>query len=264
MCAVKDMSLRVTVLVTLFAVLVFGGVVQYWVILDISSPWGLTVPSQVRSYRAEEEGFGQNLYQRSPYGGQRPEKDLQRLGKKGVSAVRGKLAGVVESGAWEVVPESKKPVRRDSFYDRREILLSRMDELMGGFEAKHNERSSGLRDFQDRIGLEKNRFLPPDDKGDLDGNGYLHFPADLAEVESIYGPEILMENDTSLPRKKLTPFAAVGNNIMLTLRTVKNYHSKRLPLLFSTWLTKVNGSNVFLMTDGMDPVWQNRVWKRGI
>ena len=37
----------------------------------------------------------------------------------------------------------------------------------------------------------------------------------------------------------------------LARTTVKN-HKKRLPLLFETWLTKVDSSRVFLVTDGPD------------
>ena len=35
-------------------------------------------------------------------------------------------------------------------------------------------------------------------------------------------------------------------------RTTVSNHRKRLPLLFETWLTKVNTSQVFLVTDGDD------------
>ena len=37
------------------------------------------------------------------------------------------------------------------------------------------------------------------------------------------------------------------------LRTTLSNHKKRLPLLFDTWITKVNSSQVFLVTDGDDP-----------
>ena len=37
-------------------------------------------------------------------------------------------------------------------------------------------------------------------------------------------------------------------------RTTVSNHRTRLPLLFDTWLTKVNTSQVFLVTDGEDPV----------
>ena len=79
-----------------------------------------------------------------------------------------------------------------------------------------------------------------------------------------YGPEILVEYDKTLFERPLSPEEMKGNNIMLTLRTIKSYHNKRLPLLFSTWLTKVNRSNVFLMTDERDSLWQRRVWNAGM
>ena len=41
-------------------------------------------------------------------------------------------------------------------------------------------------------------------------------------------------------------------------RTTVSNHRKRLPLLFDTWLTKVNTSQVFLVTDGDDPF--TRLW----
>ena len=80
------------------------------------------------------------------------------------------------------------------------------------------------------------------------------------ESEVDYEP--LVEHDY-LKSRKLTPYEAAGNDIMLTLRTTQAQHQKRLPLLMDTWLTKVNRSNVFLMTDGKDPVWQERVWNAG-
>ena len=83
-------------------------------------------------------------------------------------------------------------------------------------------------------------------------------------TESPYGPEVLVENDSSLVSRELSRDEAVGNNILLTLRTIQKYHNDRLPLLFDTWLSKVNKSNVFLMTDGKDSTWQRRVWNEGM
>ena len=40
---------------------------------------------------------------------------------------------------------------------------------------------------------------------------------------------------------------------MTALRTTVSNHKKRLPLLFDTWITKVNSSQLFLVTDGDDP-----------
>ena len=46
--------------------------------------------------------------------------------------------------------------------------------------------------------------------------------------------------------------------LFLLHRTTVASHRKRLPLLFDTWITKVNSSQVFLITDGPDPF--TRLW----
>lgn len=77
------------------------------------------------------------------------------------------------------------------------------------------------------------------------------------------GPEILVENSTK-PTRLLTPFEEEGGNIMLTLRTTVPYHQKRLPLLLNTWMTKVNLSKVFLVTDGHDRAVERTAKKIGL
>ena len=72
-----------------------------------------------------------------------------------------------------------------------------------------------------------------------------------------FKPEIFVENMT-LESRTLTPSEASGNDILFTLRTTQQYHNKRLPLLMETWLSKVNRSNVYLVTDGNDALWQKR------
>ena len=54
-----------------------------------------------------------------------------------------------------------------------------------------------------------------------------------------------------------------GNHIMFTLRTTRMYHHVRLPWLFQTWLTTVNRSNVFIVTDGRDEVFEYRAKEAG-
>ncbi len=76
-------------------------------------------------------------------------------------------------------------------------------------------------------------------------------------------PEVLVENDDSLLKRVLTHDEEMGNNIMLTLRTIKKSHKKRLPLLFDTWVSKVNKSNLFIMTDDVDPDLQRQASKEG-
>ena len=43
-------------------------------------------------------------------------------------------------------------------------------------------------------------------------------------------------------------------SVAFVCRTTVSNHKKRLPLLFDTWITKVNSSQLFLVTDGNDPV----------
>ena len=74
------------------------------------------------------------------------------------------------------------------------------------------------------------------------------------------GPEELIEN-SNLPVRTLSDNEKAGNNIMITIRTTKKFHQKRLPILYDTWLTVVNGSNVFLVTDGEDDEYQEKLGK---
>ena len=76
------------------------------------------------------------------------------------------------------------------------------------------------------------------------------------------GPEELIEN-SNLSVRVLSNNEKAGNNIMITIRTTKKFHQKRLPILYDTWLTVVNGSNVFLVTDGEDDEYQEKSKKLG-
>ena len=71
-------------------------------------------------------------------------------------------------------------------------------------------------------------------------------------------PGPLVETDDTLTPRPLTANEQAGNNILFTLRTTMKYHEQRLPVLFDTWLTTVNTSNVFLVTDGGDTKWKGR------
>jgi hypothetical protein len=64
--------------------------------------------------------------------------------------------------------------------------------------------------------------------------------------------------------RELTPFELDGNHILFTIRTSADYHSKRLPVLFHTWLANVNRSNVVIVTDGVDPTLQYRSQEAGM
>ena len=61
----------------------------------------------------------------------------------------------------------------------------------------------------------------------------------------------------------LSSFERSGNNIMFTLRTTLLYHQKRLPQLLQTWISVINSSNVFIVTDGHDQELEDLARKRG-
>ena len=69
--------------------------------------------------------------------------------------------------------------------------------------------------------------------------------------------------NSNLPVRILSDIENAGNNIMITLRTTKKFHQKRLSILYDTWLTVVNGSNVFLVTDGEDDEYREKSKKLG-
>ena len=73
-----------------------------------------------------------------------------------------------------------------------------------------------------------------------------------------FNVEPLVETDDTLTPRPLTANEQAGNNILFTLRTTMKFHQQRLPVLFDTWLTTVNTSNVFLVTDGEDAKWKGR------
>ncbi len=60
------------------------------------------------------------------------------------------------------------------------------------------------------------------------------------------------------PLRNLTAFEASGSDIMFTMRTTLKYHEKRLPVLFDTWLSEIEPSSMFIVTDGED---EDLLWK---
>ena len=50
---------------------------------------------------------------------------------------------------------------------------------------------------------------------------------------------------------------------MFTVRTTVSLHSERLPVLFQTWMSAVNRSNIFIVTDGIEKVLHFRALEAG-
>ena len=79
----------------------------------------------------------------------------------------------------------------------------------------------------------------------------------------LLGKEQLIEN-VQHPSRTLSEFELSGNNIMIAIRTTRKFHQKRLPYIYDTWLTQVNRSNVFLVTDAQDKEYQEKSEKLGL
>ena len=60
-----------------------------------------------------------------------------------------------------------------------------------------------------------------------------------------------------------TTYQKSGNHILFTVRTTASLHHQRLPLIFQTWLSTTNRSNVVLVTDGQDRVLKHRAKEAG-
>ena len=76
------------------------------------------------------------------------------------------------------------------------------------------------------------------------------------------GTEPLAETIDRAPRN-LTRFEQAGNNIMITIKTTKSYHRKRIQVLMDTWISAINASNVFLVTDDFDIEYEKKVKSMG-
>lgn len=254
MAAAAAMSTPLKLLLLLFVMLTFGGLIEYVVILHVHSfygGWEWRAQEQLHSYGANDRlnpRLNQVLGPGNDY-----RHDLERLGKEGVLSAQEKLVNMEES----ILSDHKKVDL--SFYDRRDSLLLQMENRIAHFERVASNSKPVATVRRDTV----RRDFEGDERGFGGGRDFVHYDR-IPYANQMIDPEVLVENDSSLVPRALSPFQAAGNNVMLTLRTIKDYHSKRLPLLFSTWLTKVNRSNVFLMTDGLDLVWQNRVWKSGM
>ena len=77
------------------------------------------------------------------------------------------------------------------------------------------------------------------------------------------GKEPLAEESGRTPRT-LTPFEQAGNNIMITIKTTVAFHKTRIQLLLDTWLSAVNASNMFLVTDGEDLEYEGKAKSIGM
>ena len=69
--------------------------------------------------------------------------------------------------------------------------------------------------------------------------------------------EAFAETSGRIPRT-LTAYEQVGNNVMITIKTTLAYHNTRVQLLLDTWISLVNASNIFLVTDGNDQEYENK------
>ena len=219
-------------LAILSAVLAVGGLLEYLLIANVMYVYyDESVPEeQIHVFRADKKG---ELY-------------FESLGFAAEHGAEGQVhdhSGILEENQ-DVGPILKSFQGIDSFYDRRDLLLSRLDEKMQLLHQKYGKIDNTHRKYSQEDASREDSDL-------------------VNWTQNVYGPEVIVENDTSLHTRRLTPVEKAGNDILLTLRTIKKYHDKRLPLLFNTWITKVNKSNIFLMTDDKDSKWQTKVWKNG-
>ena len=74
--------------------------------------------------------------------------------------------------------------------------------------------------------------------------------------------EVLAESSGRSPRA-LTLFEQAGNDVMIAIKSTLAYHRTRFQLLLDTWLSMVNASNVFLVTDGNDEEYEDKAKKIG-
>ena len=269
-----SMGVRLKVLLALLALLVAGGVIEYVVVLNVHRYYGIESygdPLKERQQLTSNYDVLSKPKSSSREAALRQRQHLQKLGKSGVSAAKQHLSQLLGQGADLVSGSHRESAfAADEFYHQRDSLLERMEGLFHPV-VKTDPHFGGQKKPEEGFMMQwkqsEERRKEEEEEEEEDGGqswlDYLHRQRDLDFKKQLI-PEVLVEKDASLVRRNLTPFQAAGNNVMLTLRTTKAAHNKRLPLLFSTWLTKINRSNVFLMTDGRDAVWQNKVWKKGV
>ena len=76
------------------------------------------------------------------------------------------------------------------------------------------------------------------------------------------GNETLAETSGRIPRT-LTPSEKAGNDVMITIKTTRDYHRTRIQLLLDTWISVVNASNLFLVTDEYDQEYERKAKEIG-
>ena len=114
-------------------------------------------------------------------------------------------------------------------------------------------------EYQDELSANKDHKINYDDFELVETENGIKI---VRKPKPTFGPEILVENDTR-PFRKLTGFEEKGGDVMFTLRTTLSYHQMRLPLLFETWMTKVDCRRIFLVTDGHSLEWETNARRMG-
>lgn len=285
--------IRPRIVLALGALLCLGGMLEYVVVIRMYGPYNrqwtrvqnqLTTGSggdvQGGSTKAWEKRTGSHEARMQSHS-LRDEvlrQYLARIGREGMNAaLQARPSSHEALKVHSDDGERRLPDRNfknDIFYRQRELLFGKIDLKLAEFQKAHSakkfEKDVILNDTDRKIaesekaysGVATNQFNRKDFILDQGSDEDIFQPSSRTDTEP-FGPEILVENETPPPAMALGSQEAEGNNIMMTLRTMKKYHNKRLPLLFSTWLSKVNKSNVFLMTDDRDLPWQKRVWRTG-
>jgi hypothetical protein len=209
----------------LFFFFMVVGIAEYFVVMRLHGYlWIEAVPvsTEARSFVAVS-------------GGERRKETPEQVGggRTGVNRVRGGESSR-DKGQTEKVDDDR--VLREFLDDncKRCTFKERMDRLYDIYNAH------GMYSLKD---TRKHYHGEPEYERD-----YVNVP-----LEPPVEPEVLVEK-MNVSEKTKTPPGKAGWNILLSLRTTVSNHRTRLPLLFDTWLTKVNTSQVFLVTDGEDPV----------
>ena len=157
--------------------------------------------------------------------------------------------------------QSKIPVDLLPLFDNGQIHLQTIDENVPqfmGIEPPHPQAvANGSSAVKKQPAAASER--PP--KRTMIGQRVMHRAPPLA-VDP-HGPEVLVENDPSRSYRQLNALEQSGSDILMTLRTTASYHDKRLPLLFQTWMDKINRSNIFLVTDDDDKNWMEFTKAKG-
>ena len=287
-------SLRLSMIMALGSLLFLCGLVEYVVIMYVHSS---RVPSAMVGEGISLEERAWHLdHKRLSMLSQEEEiqNRLKSIGNKGMGAAWEKLSYIVQgdklmddslqmddSGGGGVAgegrghkeaksPPSSSSIANEAFYTRREELLLKLDDKLNQLDKMHFDARKQTSDDREIGKVDLNLKLYNKNLSAAESER-------IRELQEIINPQPLehwiddggyhvlepLVEYQNLSTRRLSAEELKGNNIMMTLRTIKKYHNSRLPLLFSTWLTKVNRSNVFLMTDDRDSVWQRKVWNAG-